>query len=225
MTEMRKWIAIHIRNIQSSLFYAVTNAYMQLNEKVYKYKSISDAELISQIKEITGKQVIEDDMRAWRFWSSYLGFGHLHKINKAAAELLLPNAMVYLGAVLETADLEKKKEYSFEEFMERTEEYTDIIQSKSDKNLNMAFSYGLRGLHDSGAIKLEHRMDSDNMWYLYKDEMHEIVSVVSHITIRGKNEFSDSKKKNESGYKYGYHHQFRAGFFGDSCSAGEDICP
>lgn len=187
MTEMRKWIVMHIQNVQSSLFYAVTNAYMQLNEKVYQYKSVSDAELISQIGKSIGKQVIEDDMRAWRFWSSYLGFGHLHKINKAsiAAELLIPNAMVYLGAVLETAVLEKKKEYSFEEFMERTEEYTDIIQSTSDKNLNMAFSYGLRGLHDSGSIKLEHRMDSDNMWYLYKDEMHEIVSAVSHITIRG----------------------------------------
>ena len=61
MTEMRKWIVMHIQNVQSSLFYAVTNAYMQLNEKVYQYKSVSDAELISQIGKSIGKQVIEDD--------------------------------------------------------------------------------------------------------------------------------------------------------------------
>ena len=69
---------------------------------------------------MTGKQIIEDDMRAWRFWSSFLGFGHLHRLSKGnnAAELLVPNAMVYLGAVLDVAALGKNREYTFENFME-----------------------------------------------------------------------------------------------------------
>lgn len=185
MAEMRRYVVAHIENIQSGLFYAVSQAYMKLNEEIYKYKSASDAELIKQISIMTGKQIIEDDMRAWRFWSSFLGFGHLHRLSKGnnAAELLVPNAMVYLGAVLDVAALEKNREYTFENFMEETEVYTDILQKKTDKNLNMAFSYGLRGLHDLGRIKLVHKMDSENMWYLYKDEMHEIAGTVSHITI------------------------------------------
>lgn len=185
MAEMRRYVVAHIQNIQSGLFYAVSQAYMKLNEDVYKYKSVSDAELIHRISIMTGKQIIEDDMRAWRFWSSFLGFGHLHRLSKAntAAELLVPNAMVYLGAVLDVGVLEKDKEYTFEKFMGETGVYTEIVQEKTDKNLNMAFSYGLRGLHDLGRIKLTHKMDSENMWYLYKDEMHEIAGTVSHITI------------------------------------------
>ncbi len=186
MDAMRKYIVKHIQNIHESLFYAVTQAYLGLQEEIYKYVSVSDKELVALMSQKTGLAVYEDDMRAWRFWSSYLGFGHLHKINKAAnaVELLVPNVMVYLDSVIAVADLEIDKKYEISQFMDLISKYTDIIQNTENNDLNLAFSYGLRGLHDSEKIVLEHHMDSKDMWYLYKDEMHEIPNAISHITIR-----------------------------------------
>lgn len=186
MDAMRKYIVKHIQCIEGSLFYAVTQAYLGLQYEIYKYFSVSDKELVALMNQKTSLTVYEDDMRAWRFWSSYLGFGHLHKINKAAnaVELLLPNVMVYLDSVLAVVDLEVNKKYKISEFMDMISEYTDIIQNKEGNNLNLAFSYGLRGLHDSEKIILEHNMDSKEMWFLYKDEMHEIPNAISHITVR-----------------------------------------
>jgi hypothetical protein len=186
MDAMRKYIVKHIQSLERSLFYAVTQAYLGLQDKIFEYFSVSDKELVALMSKKTGLMVYEDDMRAWRFWSSYLGFGHLHKINKAAnaVELLVPNVMVYLDSVMAVADLEAGKKYEISEFMDWISKYTDIIQNEEDNNLNLAFSYGLRGLHDSGKIVLEHNMDSKDMWFLYKDEMHEIPNAISHITIR-----------------------------------------
>lgn len=46
-----------------------------MNEQVFKYKAVSEAALVEHMSKTIGVPVYEDDMRAWRFWASYLGLG------------------------------------------------------------------------------------------------------------------------------------------------------
>lgn len=55
------------------------------------------------MSELTGQKVDAMDMRAWRFWVSYLGLGYLQEM------FMIPNADVFLQDVIELAGLEKGK--------------------------------------------------------------------------------------------------------------------
>lgn len=178
---MRRYIIKNISKLKNSLFYEVTGKYYELGDNIYKFKSVSDKEMIEWMTMTLEKSVYEDDMRAWRFWASFLGLGHLHNM------LILPNAYSYILDVINILQLEKNKEYSFESFMQMAMPYFDIILKdlKDDKKLNMAFSSGLRALHDNEKVKLKHKLDRGDMWFLYPSEVHSIKSTITHITIRG----------------------------------------
>lgn len=177
---MRKYIVLNIDSLSKSLFYAVSKEYFMMNEKVYEFSSVSDAKLVGHMSKNIGTAVFEDDMRAWRFWAAYLGFGNLHEMR------LLPNVQQYLKAVLSVGNLEKNKEYTISEFIAAVRPYCDIVLGdiSSDKRLNMAFSNGLRALHDEEIIQLSHKLDRGDMWFLYEAELHSIKSTVTHIVVR-----------------------------------------
>ena len=183
---MRKYIVSNIDSVSNGLFYAVSKEYFLMNERIYEFSSVSDAKLIELMSKNVGSAVFEDDMRAWRFWAAYLGFGILHQIKTQGTELLLPNTQQYLKNVLDIVGLEKKKEYTFSEFIAVVRPYCDIVigDIPSDKRLNMAFSNGLRALHDEGIIQLSHKLDRGDMWFLYEAELHSVKSTVTHIVVR-----------------------------------------
>lgn len=183
---MRKYIVSNIDSVSNGLFYAVSKEYFLMNERIYEFSSVSDAKLIELMSKNVGSAVFEDDMRAWRFWAAYLGFGILHQIKTQGTELLLPNTQQYLKNVLDIVGLEKKKEYTFSEFIAAVRPYCDIVigDIPSDKRLNMAFSNGLRALHDEGIIQLSHKLDRGDMWFLYEAELHSVKSTVTHIVVR-----------------------------------------
>ena len=59
-----------------------------------------------------GEKVIEDDMRAWRFWMAFLGFGYMHDSQAGAAGILLPNhGSISKRDIIESLKLKKKLEY------------------------------------------------------------------------------------------------------------------
>lgn len=180
MDAMRRYIVSNIKSISNGLFYAVSKEYLMLNEMVYTFSSVSDAKLVGLMSKNIGTAVFEDDMRAWRFWAAYLGFGNLHEM------LLLPNTQQYLKAVLSIGSIEKNKEYTLSEFIAAVRPYCDIVLGdiSADKKLNMAFSNGLRALHDEGTIQLSHKLDRGDMWFLYEAELHAIKSTVTHIVVR-----------------------------------------
>ena len=137
----------------------------------------------SKIKDMSktiGVPVYEDDMRAWRFWASYLGLGNLHDM------ILLPNMHQYLKSALAVTKLKKGEEYTFTDFILAIKPYAEIGLSDIDgnKKINMAMSNGLRALHDEGVIQLSHKLDSGDMWFLYEAELHTIKSTVTHVTVR-----------------------------------------
>ena len=74
-----------------------------------------------------GEKVIEDDMRAWRFWMAFLGFGYMHDSQAGAAGILLPNTAVFLRDIIESLKLKKKLEYRIDEFVDLVMPYARIV--------------------------------------------------------------------------------------------------
>lgn len=177
---MREYIIGNIDSISDGLFFAVSREYVSMNEQIFKYKSVSDAALVEHMSKTIGLPVYEDDMRAWRFWASFLGLGNLHDM------ILLPNMRQYLKSALAVTKLKKGEECTFTEFILAIKPYAEIGLSDIDSNkkINMAMSNGLRALHDEGVIQLSHKLDSGDMWFLYKAELHVIKSTVTHVTVR-----------------------------------------
>lgn len=98
---MREYIVSNIDTISEGLFFDVSKEYISMNEQVFKFKGVSEAALVEHMSKVIGKPVYEDDMRAWRFWATYLGLGNLHDM------LLLPNMYTYLKAVLAVCNIKK----------------------------------------------------------------------------------------------------------------------
>lgn len=185
---MRKYIIGHIGNIKNGLFYETSQAYFELNEKAYEYGSVTDQDLMDALQKNMNRSLDVDDMRAWRFWAAYLGFGHLARpaTGNTPQMNFLPNLYRYLQAAIEIADLKKDVEYRIDDFMAAIQPYCDIAMKDAitTHRLNMAMSYGLRMLHDNKEIELRYQLDNQNLWYLYESDLHMIRKEVSHVTIR-----------------------------------------
>lgn len=187
---MREYIIENIDSISDGLFYAVSKAYISLGDAVFKYSSVSEKALVAYMSSTIGLPVYEDDMRAWRFWASYLGLGHRHEgireKDKGHNMIFLPNMYQHLKAVMNIVNLKKGQEYTFTEFLAIIRPYSELALDdlNGDRKINMAMSNGLRALHDEGIIQLSHKLDSGDMWFLYETELHVVKSTVTHVTVR-----------------------------------------
>ena len=175
---MRKYINGLLSEFQSGQFYQVTKVYFELGSSVLKGEK-SLVELAPMMRERLGRPVDAMAMRAWRFWVSYLGFGHLQDM------FFIPNAAEFLKDIISVAGIEKGRRYSFGDFMAQIGPYIKIIVDveASNHQLNYGVSNGLRTLHDAGIIKLEHILDQEDIWNLYPLKAHEISGIVTNITL------------------------------------------
>lgn len=175
---LRSFIGFRVFNLKDSLFYKVTESYLKMDEKVFEYGSVS--KMCSVMESMIGVKVFEDDMRAWRFWVSFLGLGYLHDM------MFLPNMYVNLRDILNVCEFEYDREYVMQEFIQIVRPFCEEALSEIDetKTFNLAFSNALRELHDSKKVELKHNLDASVLWDLYLMEMHPISSTVTHITVR-----------------------------------------
>lgn len=183
--DMRRYINMNLENLSESLFYKVTQSYLDLSTEVFKYTSVS--KMSDLIGRTIGEKVIEDDMRAWRFWMAFLGFGYMHDSQAGAAGILLPNVAVFLRDIIESLNIKKRTTYKIDEFVSLVTPYANIAlhSASENKKFNYAFSNALRMLNDLGYIKAEHRLDAEEIWALYPCEGHELESTITHVTIGG----------------------------------------
>lgn len=175
---MRQYANTKLRNFPDGHFYRVTQAYFELDSAVLSgEKSLAD--LGPQMSEMTGEQIDAMEMRAWRFWVTYLGFGYLQDM------FFIPNANVFIGDIVHHLNLPQGTTYSFSEFVNLLFPYAQIIlgSSMATRQLNFGTSNALRTLHDQGVIKLEHILDSKDIWNLYPLKAHSIPGTVTNITI------------------------------------------
>lgn len=185
MDSMRHYINMNLENVSDSLFYRVTKGYLEMDTEVLEHNSVSKMSDI--IGRNIGEKVIEDDMRAWRFWMAFLGFGYMHDSQAGAAGILLPNTAIFLRDILENLKLKKQTVFRIDEFVDIISPYANIALSnaKDNKKFNYGFSNALRMLNDLNIIKAEHRLDAQEIWSLYPCEGHDLDSTITHITIGG----------------------------------------
>lgn len=150
-------------DFEDSQFYKCTNAIVNMDEKVYKYKNIADSEMLKYLSEKVGQQIKESMIRGWRFWAQFLGIGYM------CGMAFLPNAYIFVKNAMYIMDLKKNTEYSMRDFMSGFSQYGKIIMrdSATSKDLNIALSNALRELHDNNEIELKYGSDQEHRWNLY----------------------------------------------------------
>ena len=174
----RCYVITKLENFKGGLFYKVTKNYMDNGlELCMKYKNISGT--VAYFSKAFNRGVVEDDMRAWRFWVSFLGIAYVHDMN------VLPNAADFIWDLIKISGIQKKKVYSMTEFISELQPYSNILidSQLQTKELNIAVSNGLRTLHDQKKIKMTHIMDSQDIWTMIQLDTHERTRVVTHIEV------------------------------------------
>lgn len=185
MDNMRHHVNMKLEMLSDGLFYKVTQGYLDMGTEVLDHNSVS--KMSDLIGKNIGEKVIEDDMRAWRFWMSFLGFGYMHDSQVGAAGILLPNTSTYLRDIIDNLKIMKKTEYTINEFISTIQPYANIALNKAveTKTFNFGFSNAIRTLHDLGVIKAEHRLDAQEIWSLHPFDGHELETTITHVTIGG----------------------------------------
>ena len=85
------------------------------------------------------------------------------------------------------ANLEKNKEYSIKEFVERIYKYASVALQNAinTKEFNLAMSNALRQMHDEKEIVIKKNLDSREKWRLFCDNTHEFTDEITHIVYKG----------------------------------------
>ena len=175
---MRSYVNSMLEEFRNGQFYKVTKAYFDMENKV-----LAGEKNIAQWGPVFQDQfsITVDAMalRAWRFWVSFLGFGYMQEM------FFIPNADVFLKDLILRSGLEKHKQYSMGEFVKALCPQGNIVlqQTQLEKRLSFGVSNGLRTLHDTGYLKMEHVLDFEDIWSLYPMKAHNISETVTHITI------------------------------------------
>lgn len=166
-------------------FYKIASAYLESNEKWLNYKTLTDVNIRKEVQDRTGIPLITEQMMlGMRFWMSFLGFGY---IQEAGTIYFLPNMYVALQDFCELAELEKNKEYTVSEFVEKIYNVSSVAvkETKHTQIFNLAMSNALRQMHDDNQIVLKKVLDSKEKWNLYTDEFHEFKDQITHIVYKG----------------------------------------
>lgn len=168
-------------------FYRIVKGFLDSDGKLLHNENLTSLTSIDTIRGLTGLDDINvDDMRGSRFWLSFLGFCYIEEVSNRI--YYLPNMYTALCDAICSSDLIYDKEYPVREFFEAMPDYIVIALknwgSRSNVTLNLALSNGLRQLHDNGEISLRRNSDSKEVWDLYHNSIHDIVSI-SHILIKG----------------------------------------
>jgi hypothetical protein len=182
--DFREYVISILPDLKDGQFWKCSNVIVNMNDKIFEYKSIADSEMLNYLSDQVGETIKAPMIRGWRFWSQFLGFGVMKDKDMA----FLPNAYVYVKNVIGLMGLEKKQEYSMSDFMTRFIQYGQILlqSTTSNRNLNIAMSSALRELHDNGEIVLKFGSDQEMKWILYpsKELFNQPVSSVVYKGVK-----------------------------------------
>lgn len=172
-------------NNTDTYFYRIVQCYLEANDTWLKYKTLTDVNIRREVQENAKISLVDEKMMLGsRFWISFLGFGF---IQEGYAMYFLPNMHIALQDYCELAELEKNKEYSIKEFVDKIFEYASVALKnvKESKTFNLAMSNALRTMHDRKEIVLSKNLDSREKWNLYFDGTHEFTNEITHIVYKG----------------------------------------
>lgn len=170
---------------QGTDFYKITQCFLESDEKWFKYKTLTESVLRTEVQKYTGLTLVDEKMMLGsRFWISFLGFGY---IQEGTAMYYLPNMHIALQDFCELSALEKNREYTVKEFVEAIYEYAAVALRRAEEKqvFNLAISTALREMHDNKEIILKNNLDSKEKWKLYTDNTHEFTDEFTHIIYKG----------------------------------------
>lgn len=177
LDSMRRYVNAHLERFHEGKFYMLTHEYYGRGVSILTDEN-SVVKMAGSLSASLGIPVSAIDMRAWRFWTSFLGLGYMQDM------LLLPNAAVFLQDAIANADL-KAGQYSFGNFISAIQPYCGMIfgEEISGHVINYGVSNGLRTLHDMGMIRMEHVLDQQDIWSLFPIPAHQIPETVTNVTL------------------------------------------
>ena len=174
---MRQYINTRLESLKEGQFYLVTRAFFEKGSEILHGEK-NTALLGPAFTELTGVQVDAMAMRGWRFWATFLGFGYLQDM------FVIPNACIFLKDIINSSNLEKNKMYSISEFIDAITPMCNIIVPNTVKrSFSYGVSNGLRSLHETGFLRMEHIHDQEDMWTLYPLKAYSNDSTITHITV------------------------------------------
>ena len=175
--DLRRIANLKLNALKDGQFYKVTNTVINLNEEVLKYSQIVD--LGKRVSETIGLSVTDTQIRGWRFWAEFLGFGYMQDM------CFLPNAYVFLKSILPSIGFKNGEQVSLTEFINQINSYGSVlIENNHNQYLNLAFSNALRQMHREGIIVLKHRNDQEINQQLYPSKLF-FNETITDIVYRG----------------------------------------
>lgn len=185
MSSFRTYVNKNIESVAAGQFYRTTKVWMTSSDKLFHIAK--DDQSVSKMTKYLNSidsslSIDEDAMRAWRFWSSFLGFGYLHDM------FFLPNAAVFVRDAMINAQMEVDHEYTVSSFIEKLHPYINICinpEDQQERKLNMALSNALRTLNDLGDIELKYVNDRQDEWHMSSIPLHAFGSFITDIKYKG----------------------------------------
>ncbi len=174
---MRCFANSRLKNLATGQFYQVTRAFFNMGpEALLENKRISDSGWKSVFLKNYGIEIDTQSLLAWRFWFSFLGFGVMHGM------FPIPNPSIFLRDCIKNSTIEVGRRYSVSNFVDVLRPDLDIVFEVDNRSINYGVSCGLRTLHDTGVIKMEHILDQDT-WSLHPMDVHSISRTITNITV------------------------------------------
>lgn len=183
MVSFRKYCNSVVFNDRNTMFYQTAACFITSNLEWLKYPSLTSEEVMDYLRGHTNiSPVYPDILRGTRFWMSFLGFGF---VSERPNMVFLPNMYLALKDFMEMAGFETKEEYTMSSFVQKLMPYCHVALEECSPSspLNYCLSAALRTMHDNKEIQLQRYLDSQEVWQLYRQESHAVVSEVTHITI------------------------------------------
>lgn len=163
IADFRYYVIGKMEQLSDGDFYKVTGTILNCNEKILQLGKVSDTGVRSMLQSRIGTNFSAPELRGWRFWAQFMGFGYIQDIK------FLPNAYVFVKNILPRCGWEKNESIPIGEFLDQIGSfYKELVKiSPSGNCLNMSFSSALRELHDFGEIELHNNKDRQESRILY----------------------------------------------------------
>ncbi len=184
-TSFRRYINSSLDKVSNGQFYKTVQIYMFNSNSLFKIdKQLqSVSKLVGEINEYDASiNLNEENMRAWRFWATFLGFGYLHDM------FFLPNAAVFLKDTIYNSGIKPGDTFTIDEFVKLLHPSIGICisqEEESSRKMNLALSNGFRTLNDLEIIELKTVNDRSDEWNMTNMNLHPFSSIITDVVYKG----------------------------------------
>ena len=171
----------------NDLFYKVSQVMLNLYEtkegRSYTGVSFTSTKFESYIREqVLSMNNINQNMRGWRFWASFLGLGMITKQKENF--IFMPNMFINLQDAIVNSQIPSGI-HTIREFINYIEPYcSEALPEPGSMKFNLGMSNGLRCLDDFNIAKVTSENDAQETWIISEIKTHKLQSTVSHIVIK-----------------------------------------